>query len=402
MMNVLLVDTTLAGPVIGGAQTFLLDLEAGLVELGLAVHVATAGQPERRIAASLEQTGASVHTDIWPSPYLVEDIAPGFADWVHDLNPDVYIVSVSPDIGWAALPHLQPKIATVAIAHGDSATFFHPMAHYARYLTWAVGVSETVCEHLRTECGLPAERVVWIPYGVYPGPNPGLLNAPDPDGALRLIYAGRLTDTQKRASDVIRIVERLRPTALNYHVSVVGDGPLKGDFCRDLAPEIAAGRAVMTGWLSREDLHKEMDQSDVFILTSDSEGFPIALVEAMAHGLAPVVTDIPSGNRQLVRHLENGMLAPVGGIDDFVADIQRLDQDRRLLRSLRAAAWQSAQRFTIQRMLRSYLHCFTNATNAAQANRRMPDPQFPLMGRCVSRYPLWLRRLKLAVGRVQM
>src|SRR5207247_1120982 len=79
------------------------------------------------------------------------------------------------------------------------------------------------------------------------GPNPGLLNAPDPDGALRLIYAGRLTDSQKRASDVIRIVERLRPTALNYHVSVVGDGPLKGDFCRDLAPEIAPGRAVMTG-----------------------------------------------------------------------------------------------------------------------------------------------------------
>ena len=46
MMNVVLVDTTLAGPVIGGAQTFLVDLAAGLVEQGLAVHVVTAGQPE--------------------------------------------------------------------------------------------------------------------------------------------------------------------------------------------------------------------------------------------------------------------------------------------------------------------------------------------------------------------
>src|SRR5207247_9557301 len=98
MMNVLLVDTTLAGPVIGGAQTFLLDLAAGLVELGLAVHVATAGQPERRIAASLEQTGASVHTDIWPSAYLVEDIVPGFAAWVHVLNPDVFLLWVSLDL----------------------------------------------------------------------------------------------------------------------------------------------------------------------------------------------------------------------------------------------------------------------------------------------------------------
>ncbi len=400
-MNVALVDTTLVGPVIGGAQTFLVDLAAGLVEQGLAVHVVTAGQPEHRIAAGLSQTGASVHTDLWPSTYLVEDIAAGLASWVHNLNPDVYIVSVSPDIGWAVLPFLQPQIATVAIAHGDSATFFHPMAHYAPYLTWAVGVSETVCERLRTECELPTERVVWIPYGVYPGQDPGLLNAPNADGPLRIIYAGRLTDSQKRASDVIRIVERLRPTALNYQLRVVGDGPLMGDFCRELAPEIAAGRAAMMGWLSREDLHKQLDQSDVFILTSDSEGFPIALVEAMAHGLAPVVTDIPSGNRQLVRHLENGMLAPVGAIDDFVAGIQRLDRDRQLLRSLRAAAWQNGQRFTVQRMIRSYLDCFTNATKAVEASHRMPDPKFPLMGRCQSRYPLWLRRLKLAVGRVR-
>src|SRR6266496_3154288 len=190
MMNVVLVDTTLAGPVIGGAQTFLVDLAAGLVERGLVVHVVTTGQPEDRIAAGLSQTGASVHTDLWPSSYLVEDFAAGLASWVHNLNPDVYIVSVSPDIGWAALPFLEPRIATVAIAHSDSATFFHPMVYYAPYLTRAVGVSETVCERLRTECELPAERVVWIPYGVYPGPNPGLLNAPNPDGPLRLLYAG--------------------------------------------------------------------------------------------------------------------------------------------------------------------------------------------------------------------
>src|SRR5437867_10268509 len=109
MMNVVLVDTTLAGPVIGGAQTFLIDLAAALVERRLAVHVVTAGQPEHRIAAALGQTGASVHTDLWPSAYLVEDIAPGFASWIHNLNPDVYIVSVSPDIGWAALPLLRPQ-----------------------------------------------------------------------------------------------------------------------------------------------------------------------------------------------------------------------------------------------------------------------------------------------------
>src|SRR5437867_4651444 len=400
MVNVVAVDTTLSGPIIGGAQTFLSDLAAGLVARGAETHLVTSGELQKKIAGPFLQSGAAIHKDLWPSPSLVEDITPGFARWVNDLHPDVYVVSVSPDIGWTALPHLRPEIATLAIAHLDSPTFFLPVSHYADFLTCAVGVSEAVCDYIRAECGVPPERVAWIPYGVYPGKCPSEM----PDGAssprLRMVYAGRLTDTQKRSSDLIRLVERLRGVSLDYRFDIVGDGPLLPDLRQALEPEIAGGRVALHGWVERQRLHQFLDDSDVLLMTSDSEGFPIVLVEAMAHGLAPVVTDIPGGNRQLVRHMKNGILVPVGRIDDFVGGIQLLARDQILLRSLRVSAWQSAQPFTMRRMIDAYLECFSAAKERARLRARAPDPGFPLMESCRSRYPLWLRRFKASAGRI--
>ncbi len=398
-MKVALVDTTLSGPLIGGAQTFLMDLATGLVKRGDEVHIITSGSPDFRIAGRLIESGAYLHTNLWPSHYVVQDITAGFATWMRNLNPDVYVVSVSWDIGWTVLPRLQPEIATVAIAHLDSPFFYHSIAHYAPYISGAVGVSETVRGQLRDECGLPPERLVWIPCGVYPGVNPALGRECGLQRPLRLLYAGRLTDTQKRASDLIRIVKLLRATSIDYCLDVVGDGPLLPTFARHLANDIAAGNVRLHGWLGREELHTHMNDADVFLLTSDAEGLSIALLEAMAHAVVPVITDIRSGNREMVRHMKNGILVPVGDIDRFVESIVRLAEDRQVLELMRSSAWDSSQAFTVEAMIESYVDCFRTAREVVGRSPRIPNPGFPLMGRCRSCYPLWLRRLKAVLYR---
>src|SRR5947207_2668791 len=89
MLNAVVVDTTLEGPIIGGAQTFLSDLAAGLVSRGVTVSIVTSGEIQERIAAPLLRSGAVIHKNLWPSPALVEDITPVFARWVNGRNPDV-------------------------------------------------------------------------------------------------------------------------------------------------------------------------------------------------------------------------------------------------------------------------------------------------------------------------
>lgn len=399
-MTVVLVDTTLAGPLIGGAQTFLPHLAAGLVERGATVHIVSAGAPDARISEQLRWSGALLHTQLWPRPALVEDSAPLFAHWLNQLNPDIYLISVSPDIGWAVLPYLPASIATLAIAHSDSNTFYRPLTHYSALLTRAVGVSQTICERLAAQCALTAEQAAWIPYGVVAGSEPERNYKADAAAPLRIAYVSRLREEQKRSSDVIRIVERLRAIEFNYELDVIGDGPLTNTFRTALAPELADGRVRLHGWLAPAQVLEQLRRAEVFLLTSEYEGFCIALTEAMANGLAPIVTDIPSGNQQLVRHEENGLLVAVGDIDEFVNNLQRLAAERRWLHNLRQAAWRTGQRFTLSRMVDAYLECFEQARQSARSAARRPAPDFPLMESCRSRYPLWLRRIKVAARRV--
>jgi glycosyltransferase involved in cell wall biosynthesis len=80
----------------------------------------------------------------------------------------------------------------------------------------------------------------------------------------------------------------------------------------------------------------------VLISASLAEGFSLALPEAMACGLAPVVTDL-SAARAIVRDGENGLLVPPRDPEALAAALLRVDRDRDLLDRLRRAAHATAQ-----------------------------------------------------------
>lgn len=391
-MKIVIADTTLAGLLIGGAQTFLPNLLSGLTGQGCEVHVISRGEPHPRIRQPLLASGAVIHTNLIPEPALVEDTTPMLAERINRINPDVYVISVSPDVGWTVLPLLNRKIATLTIAHTDDTTFYRPVSHYRDYLTATIGVSREVCQQLIYQGQMPDDRVVWIPYGVVGSEQPAVFETEAP---LRMIYCARLEDTQKRASDVIAIIERLRGSDVKFILQVLGDGPLSAEFAKRLAPEINAGQVILHGWIDSQSVLVQLRQADVFLLTSAYEGLCIALLEAMANGLAPLITDIPSGNRQMVEHERNGLLVPVGDVATFVNYIRQLEQNRDWLLQLRRAAWSKAQDFTVELMTDNYLNCFRHAIAVNRKHPRQMPQDFPLMESCRSSYPLWLRRLKL-------
>jgi hypothetical protein len=119
-------------------------------------------------------------------------------------------------------------------------------------------------------------------------------------------------------------------------------------------------------------------------------------MEAMGHGLVPVVTNIESGNTQLVQDSSNGFIVPVGDIELTAHSVEQLAENRDLLMRMKKASWQTGQEFSVERMVDGYLSCFEQARIRAgsRENRAgLPDP-FPLMPSCRSMYPLWLRKLK--------
>src|SRR5882724_12278766 len=113
-MKVVFLDTTLDSSLIGGAHTFLHKILNGLNKKNVEVHFITKGAPVSKTAINIENSGAIFHNQLWSKNSLVEEAAPILANWMNKLKPDVYVVSVSPDIGWVVLPFLLPGIATIA------------------------------------------------------------------------------------------------------------------------------------------------------------------------------------------------------------------------------------------------------------------------------------------------
>lgn len=81
----------------------------------------------------------------------------------------------------------------------------------------------------------------------------------------------------------------------------------------------------------RDDLEKELPKAAVFVMPSDYEGMPNALMEAMAMGLPVIATDCPCGGpRMLIQNGENGLLVPVGDELKMAEAILNLIEDRQL------------------------------------------------------------------------
>jgi glycosyltransferase involved in cell wall biosynthesis len=122
---------------------------------------------------------------------------------------------------------------------------------------------------------------------------------------------------------------------MDFRAAFVGQGP-------DV-PDVAAlgERIELLG--ARSDVPELLCSSDVFVLSSRSEAFPISILEAMAAGLAVVATDV-GGVAEAVVHGETGLLVPPGDPHALAEALDLLLRDPDLRRRLGSSGRARAQR----------------------------------------------------------
>lgn len=402
-MQATIVDTTLTKAPTGGAQTFLLDLCRGLISRGWRTTVITQCGPDDSVAKELRSREVCVREDLWKPHHLPEERGALLAEWVNVESPDVYVISISPDAGWLALPQLDPRISTVSIAHNDVGAFYAPLRHYGPFVDCGVGVSQETHRKVVTECGIPQERARHIPYGVKPLTEDQVAarwESRDGDTQLRIGYVGRIAQEQKRVLDFVPIIKGLRDRRVSFELHFVGDGETRGRLETLLRAEGLFDSVRFWGWLPQPEAVRRLSSIDVFVLPSDHEGLPVALLEAMSQGVAPVVTKIASGNTELVRDGVNGYLLPVGDFRGFADRLERLAGNRVLLRQMRRAAWETSLEYTVDRMVERYVTCFDDLSTERLGTRSTSRPlgPYPVMPCCRSRFPRWLRKVKWALA----
>ncbi len=222
-----------------------------------------------------------------------------------------------------------------------------------RYLFWELKmrraassillVTPTIEHDFRLFCG---DKVRVIENGI------ALPERPEPkqkDGTLTLLCTGRM-DRQKGFQMAVKALAELRE--LDLRLEIVGSGAYLVEL-ESLIERLQLGERVeLHGRVSDEKLAEIYSSADVYLIpTLRYEGLPLALLEALGHGL-PTISSKIGGNADVLTHGEDGLFVEAGDLGQLVDAIRLLATEPETRHRFAVAARATAERrFDKERMV---------------------------------------------------
>ncbi|MET7515820.1 glycosyltransferase [Streptomyces sp. NPDC005480] len=200
----------------------------------------------------------------------------------------------------------------------------------------------------------------WIADGMYnvgamPNALAHLPEIPSPRTAKVVCSIGRLAD-QKGIDMLVDTWAEVAPRRPGWTLRIYGAGADEPDLRRQCT-ELGLDGSVE--WMGRtDDVAGALAGSAVFVQSSRGEGFPLALMEAMASAVPCAAFDCAPGVREIVRDGEDGLLAPPGDITALADRLLRLTGNPRLRDAMGERARVNVQRFSEERVLERWEELF--------------------------------------------
>lgn len=288
-----------------------------------------------------------------------------------DLPPGTPIIVSDDSAVWRAAGAVADRYPMVGVLHCDDKYYYDIGKEYRNQMSVCVCVSERVKRVFIAQCPeYDAAKVFAVPCGInLHSFNPHRRN----EGITRLVFIGRFNDHQKRAEDLVEICAQLKAGGFGFHLDIAGnDGPSEKEYTARFEAKGVADRVTFHGWQSAAQVQSLLNNSDILILTSNFEGTPLVMMEALAAGCGFTGTRV-SG----IEDYENHILAPdcvsvyeVGNIADAVGKIRKVAAVPVAIRQ--AAARQLAeQEFTMAVCMNRYYAAISAGSNEVKQARKL-------------------------------
>ena len=190
-------------------------------------------------------------------------------------------------------------------------------------------------------------------------PNPVVIPLPvdhpivSPDRILSrhrkmLLAVGRL-GPEKGYEILLESFSRLAGDFANWDLVILGEGPERENLEKARAALGLEGRVFLPGRVG--NLDEWYPRAEIFVMSSRFEGFPSALLEAIAYGVPGVSFDCDTGPRDIIRDGVDGLLVPPdSGAKGLAEALSRLMGDEIMRRRMSAAATDARDRFSLERI----------------------------------------------------
>jgi glycosyltransferase involved in cell wall biosynthesis len=347
----------------GGAEMLLLEMErARPAELRYAFGYFL--EHKNALVEELRSCGASVTLHRWRSPAsfpaVVLSVARRLRAWrAHLVHAHLPISGV--------VARLAGRIARVPVLYTEHNLMerYHRATRLANLATWGwqrrvLAVSREVAESARRHAGdrvaievlrngVPVERL-------RADPERGLALRDELAIPRQSLVVGTVAvfRTQKRIDEWLEAARILSSQRADLVFLLVGDGPLRLELeARGRALGLANGSGGRLRWAGlRSDVSACLSAMDVYLMSSEFEGLPLALLEAMAHEL-PVVATTVGGIPEVVERGVSGDLVAPHRPEEMASQVGRLLDDAELRARYGVAARQRViAEFSMARMSR--------------------------------------------------
>lgn len=268
----------------------------------------------------------------------------GIVSFLSNVNVAAVIASAGLDIPVIICERVDPFVMPASRMLRLACRLTYPFADALMVQTHAVAAKYAAS-------GWGGRRVPVIPNPV-PGQVLGVQVCHWDNKIKRLLSVGRL-DEQKQFNVLIKVFASLAAHNQDWSLRIVGEGPLREVLEQQVAALGLVGRVELPG--RSANIVEELAQADAFVLTSAYEGFPNALLEAMAVGLPCVTFDCPSGPREMSVDGRVALLVPLNDEGALEHELGRLMMNADLRRSLGKQARASVtERYAVDKVLEQW------------------------------------------------
>lgn len=380
----------------GGSTIFLLNLAEGLRAVGVSCEVFsfTRDQP---LGSDFSRLQIPVHAAD-ESRSIFEDRLTVLYQRLAVFQPHAVIANLGAE-SLEMLRYVPPGVARIAMIHEQGMHQGPP--NYQEVVDGIAVVNPAWVEFASQRT--PSAQCRFLAHGISI-PPPDLIRIENPSQPLRLVYFGRLNET-KGTRLFPAMAKQLEALGVPFQWTIYGEGPEENWLREQFAHEIKAKTVVMAAHVPRQNLFRTIREHDIFIMTSESEGGPLTLLEAMAVGLVPVCGDIPCLVQEVINR-DNGFVVPRDPVS-LAQPIAELHRDRERLEKMSAAARITiTERYSLKAMGQRYVDFVRTLEPKFEAvawpEKIQPKPMqgLPLLGRISQNTGLarQLRRIAKRLG----
>ena len=169
----------------------------------------------------------------------------------------------------------------------------------------------------------------------------------------RIVSVARLMK-QKNQLMLLDAFSEVKKAFPEHTLTIYGDGPFREELERRIEELGLRGSVSLPGKV--QNVFDCIADAELFVLSSDFEGMPNALIEAMCLGL-PVISTAVSGATDLIGDGKNGLLSPVGDTQQLTACMMRMLEDAQLRRSCAQEALAINEQLCVERIISQWLEC---------------------------------------------